>query len=340
MRAQKDPKRVVFADPENYKMLKAAEFVCNQKIAIPVLLGDENIIMSLINEHDLEIPHLEIINPRSDKEDQRRLEFAKLLFEKRQRKGITMQNAVERMLHRQYFGTMLVETGYADAVLSGLTNNYPEALRPAIEVIGIRKNSNLVSGMYIINSKQGPVFFADCTVNKNPTTEQLVEIALQTAFAVKQFNIEPRVALVTYSNFGSNRGRIPDLARDAVAILHRDYPELIVDGEMQANVALNPELIEENFSFSKLRGAPANILVFPYLTAGNIAYKLMQEMGKFDVIGPVINGMSKSVHILQMGSSVTEIINMVMVAVIDAQGVQHPGFEEDRAKFFTRHTVK
>ncbi len=339
-RALKDPKRVVFADAENYKMLKAAEFVCNQKIAQPVLLGNENTIRNLIKEHDLEIPHIEIINPRSEQEDQRRLGFAKILFEKRRRKGITMQNAVERMLHRQYFSTMLVETGYADAIVSGLTNNYPEALRPAIEVIGIRKNASLVSGMYIINTKQGPVFFADCTVNKNPTTEQLVEITLQTAYAVKQFNLEPRVALVTYSNFGSNRGRIPDLARDAVAILHRDYPDLIVDGEIQANVALNPELIEENFSFSKLRGGPANVLIFPYLTAGNIAYKLMQEMGKFDVIGPIINGMSKSVHILQMGSSVTEIINMVMVAVIDAQCVQRAGCEEDREAFFTRHSEK
>jgi len=286
------------------------------------LLGNENRIKSLIRQHDLEINGVEIIDPKSDKEIGRREQFSKVLFQKRQRKGITLQTALDRMLHRNYFAPMLVETGFADAMVSELTNNYPETITPAIEVIGRKKGSSLVSGMYIINTKEGPVFFADCTVNKNPTTEQLVEISLQTAFAIKQFNLEPRLALVSYSNFGSNSGRIPSLVSDAVEILHRDYPNLVVDGEIQANVALNSELLEENFPFSKLAGAPANALIFPYLTAGNIAFKLMQEMGKFVVIGPILNGLNKSVHILQMGSTVQEIIHMVMVAVIDAQCVQ------------------
>ncbi|MFP4471098.1 MAG: NADP-dependent malic enzyme [Bacteroidales bacterium] len=331
-RAMEDPKRVVFADAENYKMLKAAEFVLNQKLATPILLGSEVKIKNLIRQHDLEINGVEIVDPRSDKETGRREQFAHVLFNKRQRKGITYSTAVDRMHHRNYFAPMLVEAGYADAMVSGLTNNYPETIRPAIEVIGRKPYANLVSGMYIINTKEGPIFFADCTVNKNPTAEQLVEITLQTAYAIRQLNVEPRVALVTYSNFGSNRGRVPDMVRDAVEILHHDYPNLIVDGEMQANVALNPELMEENFPFSKLTGGPANTLIFPYLTAGNIAYKLLQQLGKFEVIGPVLNGLNKSVHILQMGSSVQEIINMVMVAVIDAQCVQrreNNGNEDD-----------
>jgi malate dehydrogenase (oxaloacetate-decarboxylating)(NADP+) len=246
-----------------------------------------------------------------------------LLFQKRNRKGITLNSAIDRMHHRNYFSPMLIETGFADAMVSGLTNNYPETIRPAIEVIGKKPNASLVSGMFIVNTKEGPLFFADCTVNKEPNVDQMVEIALQTAFAVKQFNVQPRLAMVSYSNFGSNRGRVPDMVSEAVKILHRDYPGLVVDGEVQADVALNPELLEENFPFSKLLGTPANTLIFPYLTAGNIAYKLLREVGKFEVIGPILNGLNKAVHILQIGNSVQDIINMVMVAVLDAQCVEN-----------------
>jgi malate dehydrogenase (oxaloacetate-decarboxylating)(NADP+) len=217
---------------------------------------------------------------------------------------------------------MLVETGYADAMISGLTRNYPDTLRPAIEIIGKKPGVKIVSGMYIINTKQGPYFLADCTVNKNPTVEEMVEITLQTAFAVEQFKIKPRIAFVSYSNFGSNDGAIPQKQREAVEILHREHPDMIVDGEMQVNVALSEEIIAESFPFSKLMGGKANTLIFPYLTAGNIAYKLLQSMGKFEVIGPIINGLSKSVHVLQIGSSVSEIVNMVMIAVMDAQCVE------------------
>ncbi|NCA85266.1 MAG: NADP-dependent malic enzyme [Clostridia bacterium] len=335
-RAMAEPKSVVFSDAENYKMLKAAEHVFNQKLATPILLGNESKIKQLIRQHELDLPGIEIIDPTSENETGRREQFAKLLFDKRQRKGVTLQTALGRMNNRNYFAPMLVETGYADAMVSGLTNNYPATIGPAVEVIGTKKYASIVSGMYIVNTKEGPIFLADCTVNKNPDTEKLVEITLQTAYAVKQFNLAPRVALVTYSNFGSNRGRIPDMAADAVKILHRDYPDLVVDGELQANVALNQELLEENFPFSKLVGGPANILVFPYLTAGNIAYKLLHQLGKFDVIGPVINGMNKSVHILQMGSSVQEIINMVMVAVIDAQCVQKRDCNEGKEDYFKK----
>lgn len=321
-RAKRDPKRVVFAEAENYKMLKAAEIAINEKIAQPVLLGREEVIRQIIKENDLEINGAIIIDPSSEKEKERVEEFAQYLYSKRQRRGTSLRNAREVMMSRNYFSAMLVESGYADAMISGLTDNYPNTIRPALQVIGKKRKWSLVSGMYIVNTKTGPVFFADTTVNKNPTAEQLVEITLQTAQAVEKFRIKPRIALLSYSNFGSNEGRVPLLVREAVAILHRDHPDLIVDGDVQANVALNKEILEENFPFSKLVGGPANVLIFPYLTAGNISYKLMQEMGKLDVIGPIINGMAKSVHILQIGSSVTEIVNMVLMAVMDAQCIQ------------------
>lgn len=321
-RAKRNPKRVVFAEAENYKMLKAAEIVKNEKLAIPVLLGNTKTIKDLIVSHDLELDNVEIIDPKSKAEKKRRLKFAEILWQKRYRKGVTLTSAQDAMLHRNYFSPMLVEVGYADAMISGLTRNYPDTLKPALEIIGKKNDANIVSGMYIINTKQGPFFFSDCTVNKNPTVENMVEITLQTAFAVEQFNVTPRIAFVSYSNFGSNDGNIPQKQREAVAILHRDYPNLIVDGEMQVNVALNQELIKETFPFSKLADGSANTLIFPYLTAGNIAYKLMQTLGKAEVIGPIINGLSKSVHVLQIGSSVSEIVNMVMIAVLDAQCVE------------------
>ena len=318
-RAKRDPKRVVFAEAENYKMLKAAEIVLNEQMATPILLGNVEVIKNLIATNNLELIGVDIIDPKSDEEKTRRRGFAEILYTKRQRRGVTLTAAKDLMQHRNYYGPMLVETGYADAMISGLTRNYPDTLKPALQIIGMKPNANIVSGMYIINSKMGPIFFADCTVNKNPDVDTLVEITLQTTYAIEQFKIKPRVAFLSYSNFGSNDGEIPKKQRIAVAKLHKEYPDMIVDGEMQANVALNAEMLKENFPFSKLAGAPANALIFPYLTAANVAYKLMQEMGHYEVIGPVINGMNKSVHVLNMGSSVNDIVNMVMIAVVDAQ---------------------
>jgi len=318
-RAKKNLKRVVFAEAENYKILKAAEIVIDDKIAIPILLGNREVILDLIKTHDLELDGVEIIDPRSSDEDARRLMFANQYFEKRKRRGVTMAAASDLMIHRNYFGPSLVENGMADAMISGLTSNYPETIRPALRIIGKEKGGNIVSGMYIMLTKKGPFFFADTTVNMNPDADKLVEITLQTAASVKRFNIEPRIAILSYSNFGSVEGRIPIIVRDAVEKLHRDHPSLIVDGDMQANFALNNELLRENFPFSKLADGPANTLIFPYLTAGNISYKLMQEMGGAEAIGPVLMGLNKSIHVLQMGSSVSEIVNMVTIAAIDAQ---------------------
>ncbi len=328
-RSKRNPKRVVFAEAENYKMLKAAEIAINEKLAIPVLLGNKKVINNLIQENELELGNVEIIDPKAKSEKVRRREFAKIYWKKRQRKGVTMTSALDSMLHRNFFSPMLVEAGYADAMISGLTRNYPDTLRPALEIIGKREGEKIVSGMYIISTKKGPYFLADCTVNKNPTAEQMVEITLQTAYAIKQFKVEPRVAYVSYSNFGSNNGRIPEMQRKAVEILHREHPELIVDGEMQANVALNADILSENFPFSKLSGKTANTLIFPYLTAANIAYKLLQSVTDNRIIGPIINGMNKSVHVLQIGSSVSEIVDMVMIAVMDAQCVENRENDEN-----------
>ncbi len=320
-RAKRNIQRVVFGEAEDYNMLKAAEIVLNEKTAIPILLGNVKEIKRIIKENKLELEGVEIIDPRSDAVEDKRREFAEILYEKRQRRGVTRKGAYDLLLHRNYYAPMLVETGFADGMISGQTRNYPSTIRPALEVIGIKKGHRLVSGMYIINTKRGPYFFADCTVNKNPTMEDLVEITLQTKYAVEQFKIQPRIAFVSYSNFGSNPGNIPDKQRDAIAYLHKHYPDMIVDGEMQANVALNREILENNFPFSKLVGGAANTLIFPYLTAGNIAYKLLQELADVEVIGPVLNGLKKSVHVLPIGSTVKEIVNMVMIAALDAQCV-------------------
>jgi malate dehydrogenase (oxaloacetate-decarboxylating)(NADP+) len=316
---KRNPKRVVLTDAQNYNMLKAAEIVWNEKLATPVLLGDKEVIESLIKENELELEGVEIIDNKCKEEKERRKEFAQILWEKRQRKGMTLTGAMDAMLHRNYFGPMLVETGFADAVLSGLTRSYPDSIRPSLEIIGKRDDTRIVSGMYIFNGKQGTFFLSDCTVNQDPCDKDLVDIALQTAEEVRRFKIEPRIAMLSYSNFGTVKGNVTDCQRKAVEILHRDYPDLIVDGEMQASVALNPELAKKSFPFSKLNGKRANTLIFPNLAAANIAQKMVQEITDIEVIGPILNGMKKPVHILQMGSGVNEIVNMIMVAVMDAQ---------------------
>jgi malate dehydrogenase (oxaloacetate-decarboxylating)(NADP+) len=319
-RAKKDPKRVVFSKAQSFQMLKAAEIVINEKIAHPVLLGNKKLITSLIREYELEIPStVEIIDPNDPSEEARIKEFAEIYYEKRQRKGVTLSTAMEQMPYNNYFAPMLVETGFADAMISDLTNNYPNTIKPALYIIGKQPSTETVSGMYIINTKQGPFFFADCTINKSPDSRTLAEIAVLTAQAVQNLNFKPRIAMVTYSNFGSNRGTEPDKVKEAVNILHNEHPELIVDGEVQANVALNETLLKENFPFSKLGTEPVNTLIFPTLSAGNIAYKLMQELTDHEVIGPVLLGMNKPVHILPIGSKVTDIVNMIALAVNDAQ---------------------
>ena len=318
-RARRHPKRIVFAEADHYKVLKAVETARDEGIVEPVLLGSRQDISALIEEHRIELPEVEIIDPTDAMEEDRVASFAGHLLMKRQRKGLTRSEAVGLMRRRTYFGSMLVETGEADAVISGLTRNYRESLLPALHTLGLADGVRKVAGMYIVQTKTGPMFFADTTVNRDPSARELVDITLLTAEAVRAMRIVPRIAMLSYSNFGSADGRDAEKVREAVAILHAEHPDLIVDGEMQANVALNTDLSGELFPFSNLRGRKVNTLIFPNLAAGNIAYKLMQEMGGFEVVGPVLLGLRKPFHILQMGSSVREIVNMVRIAAVDAQ---------------------
>lgn len=315
---KRSPKRVVLADGQHYNMLKAAEIVLNEKLAIPILIGNEVVIRKMISDHELELNGVEIIDNKADSEKARRKTFAKILLEKQQRKGMTPISALDIMLHRNYFAPMLVETGYADAVLSGLTRNYPDSIKPFLQIIGKKKSCRIVSGMYIVNTKQGPLFLADCTVNQIPCEKDLVDITIQSAEEIRKFKIEPHIAMLSYSNFGSVKSESTYCQRKAVEILHNDFPELIVDGEMQASVALDTDLAMNNFPFSKLNSKKANTLIFPNLAAANISQKLLQEISDLEVIGPILTGMNKSAHVLRMGSSVKEIVDMIMVAGMNA----------------------
>lgn len=318
-RARKSPKRVVFAEGENVKILKAAEAAKDEGCAIPILLGDEKRIRELIKEWDIDLEGVEIFDPRTEANDAMRERFGKIYFERKQRRGITQTDAVRAMRERNYYGAMMVETGMADAMISGMTRNYSKVIRPGLQVIGPAEGVKKVCGMYIVQTLKGPLFFADTTVNEDPTAEDIVEITLRVADAISQMKITPRVALLSYSNFGSAKGKDPQKMAKAAEILQRDHPHLLVDGELQANFALNNEMMQENFPFSKLVGHHVNTLIFPNLSAGNIAYKLLQESAGCEVIGPVLLGMNHSYHILQMGCSVREIINMIRIAVVDAQ---------------------
>lgn len=319
-RAKTNPKKVVFAEADHHKILKAALMVHHEGIAIPILLGNKEKINQICEAYQLNIKGLEIIDPRSVEEEERKNQFADIFFDLRKRRGFTYYEARQVMRERNYFGTMLVRCGYADALVSGLTRKYPDTVRPSLQIIGKKEGVNKVVGMYVIVTKNGPFFFADTTININPTAEELAEIAILTADAVKNYNITPRIAMLSYSNFGSSENTETVKVRNAVKIVHEKRPELIIDGEMQANFALNNEMLSEQFPFSTLVGKNVNTLIFPTLEAGNIAYKLMQELGGAEALGPVILGLKKPVHILQLGSSVREIVNMVTMAVVDAQG--------------------
>ncbi len=318
-KARQNSKRVVFTEADHYKILKAAQVVRDEGIAKPILLGNEIKIRKAILENNLDLDGVQIIDPRSKEEEDRLTKFGDLLFEKRKRKGFTKSDARKIIRERTYFGAMMVETGAADAMISGLTRKYSDPIRAALQVIGVQEGVKKVAGMYIIVTKFGPFFFADTTVTVDPTAQDLVDITILTAQAVKQFNVVPRVAMLSYSNFGSVGGEIPEKISKATKILHDNYPGLIVDGDIQANVALNNDLLVEHFPFSELANKKVNTLIFPNLASGNIAYKMMQEIGGAEAIGPILLGMKKPAHILQLGSSVREIVNMVTIAVVDAQ---------------------
>ncbi len=318
-KARKNPKRVVFAEAENSKILKTVQLAQDEGIAFPILLGNREKILQIAEENGIDLADIPIIDPKSNEAQQKRKEFGELFFAKRQRKGFNYYEAKKMMRDRNYFGCMMVETGEADAMISGLSKNYPDTIRPALQTIGLERGSKKVAGMYIIMTKKGPLFLADTTVNFNPTAEELADIALLVAKEVKTFGITPCIAMLSYSNFGSSNSPEARLVAEARRIVKQKEPSLIIDGEMQANVAFNKEILKDNYPFSELVNHDVNVLIFPNLAAGNVAYNLLQEVGGADLIGPILLGLNKPVHILQLGSHVRSIYNMVLVAVIDAQ---------------------
>ena len=319
-KARKDPKRVVFADAENIKILKAAQLAADEGIAIPILLGDPKVIKELAETNAVYIEDMQIINPKGDEMDEKRKEYGELYFKKRQRRGVNKYEVGKKMKDRNHFGCMMVECGDADAMISGLSRNYPDTIRPAIQIIGTEEGVSKIAGMYIMLTKKGPLFLADTTVNFNPTASELADITLMVAKEVQSFGITPRIAMLSYSNFGSSETTEAILVRNARKIVKEKNPSLIVDGEMQGIVAFNKEIIKDNYPFSELADSgDVNTLIFPNLSSGNIAYNLLQEVGDADAIGPILLGLKKPVHVLQLGSSIRSILNMVMIAVIDAQ---------------------
>lgn len=316
-KARQNPKRVVFAEADNYKILRAAQIVRDEGVAIPILLGNRDRILEIMKENNMRLDDLTIINPLE--EDERRERYANWFYEKRKRKGITLHEARKLMRDRHLFAPMMVELGEADAMISGLTKNYPSTIKPALQIFGKQEGISKVAGMYVMLSNKGTLFFSDTTININPDVNDIVDITRLTSDAVKKFNIIPRIALLSYSNFGSSEGGTPEKMAAARKVLKERFPEMIVDGDIQANIALNQKLLQQNFPFSELVGEPVNTFIFPKLSAGNIAYKMLQELGAAEAIGPVLLGLKKSAHILQLGSSVREIVNMVIIAVVDAQ---------------------
>jgi len=316
-RARKQPKRVVFSEAEDVKILRAAQICMNEGIATPLLLGRTQLIGQVMEENNIDMGQVNMLDPWT--EDALCEEFGALLYEKRKRNGLTQTEAVKKMRYRNYFGAMLVETGKCDALISGLTRNYPIALRPMLECIPVTGASKRIAGMHIVMTKNGPVFLSDTTVNIDYKPEELVDLVLKVHERVSKFQIEPRIALVTYSNFGSSRGPAPIQMRKAVELLHEQHPHILVDGEMQTTYAMDGEARAKQYPFNKLGNKSANTLIFPGLNSGNAAYQLMRGMGMVDIIGPVLLGFEKSVHVLHHTSNVREIVNMVALAVCEAQ---------------------
>ena len=315
--ASQKPQRIVFTEGDQYRILKAAEILLNGGTAKPVLLGPKAKIEKIIEEYQLELGGAEIIDIIADSSG--REEYAQKLYDMRMRRGWTLAECRSKIKSREYYGNMMLKEGRVDALISGLTVKYPTALRPILRIIGTEEGLSKAAGMYTLLTKRGPMFFADTTINLDPTVEEIIQMVLNVADTVRRTNIEPKVALLSYSNFGSSNG--PDARKMAQAskILREEHPDLIVDGEIQANFALNPDLLEESFPFSDLVGHRANVFIFPNLAAGNITYKMLQSFGAAEAIGPMLIGTQKSAHVLQLGASVREIVNMATLAAVDAR---------------------
>ena len=291
----------------------------DEGVGYPILLGDEARIKKIAFDNSIDIEGMPIVDPKAEEHAALRQQFGEALYERRQRKGINKHEACKMMRDRNYFGCMMVETGEADCMISGLTKNYPDTIKPALQTIGTEEGVKKIAGMYIMFTKRGPLFLADTTINFNPTAEELAEITLLVAKEVRSFNIQPRIAMLSYSNFGSSDSPEANLVRKARELVKQREPSLVCDGEVQGILAFNQEILKDNYPFTELLDGDVNTLIFPNLSAGNIAYNLLQEVGGADSIGPILLGLKKPVHVLQLGSSIRSIFNMVLIAVVDAQ---------------------
>ncbi len=318
-KARRDPKRIVFAEADNIKVLKAIQIIMDEGIGYPILLGDENKIRELARSNGIGLEGLPIFDSHSDSMEEKRKQYGELFFNKRQRKGVNYYESRKMMRDRNYFAYMMVEAGDADAAIAGPSKNYPDTIRPALQCIGTEEGVKKLAGMYLMLTKKGPLFLGDTTVNFNPTAEELADITLTVAREVRNFNIIPRIAMLSYSNFGTSNSPEARLVAEARRIVKERMPSLIVDGEMQASVAFSKDIMKENYPFSELVDKEVNTLIFPNLASGNIAYNLLKEVGAADAIGPILLGLKKSVHVLQLGSSVRSIVNMATIAIVDAQ---------------------
>jgi malate dehydrogenase (oxaloacetate-decarboxylating)(NADP+) len=323
-RAKTDPKRIVFAEADQLDVLKAAQIVEEEGIGFPILLGNKEIILELKEELGFyaDVP---IIDPKLDEEQERRDRFANTLWESRKRNGVSLFDAQKFMRERNYFAAMMVNSGEADALVSGHSRSYPSVVKPMLQLVGKAANASLVATTNIMMTGRGPMFLSDTAINVNPTAEDLAKIAVMTAKTAKMFGVDPIIAMISYSNFGSSVNESAAKVREAVAYLHKNHPDIVVDGEVQADFALNPEMLTAKFPFSKLAGKKVNTLIFPNLEAANITYKLLKELNKVGSIGPIMMGMKSPVHIFQLGASVEEMVNMAAVAVIDAQEKSNKG---------------
>ncbi len=319
-KARREPMRIVFPEGEDSRIVRAGQILIEERIARPILLGREDVIASRIEECHAHLNGATIIDPANSPQLDA---YADKLYTLRQRKGVTRRQSRELVLNRNTFAAMMVEMGDADALVGGITQHYPDVIRPALKVISVREGLHRVSGVYMLITPRGEVYFlADCTVNIEPSAEDLAEIAICTAEMARRFNVEPRVAMLSFSNFGSSKHPLVDKVRRATSLVREREPWLMIDGEMQADTAVVPSVIEETYPFSSLRGG-ANVLIFPNLEAGNIAYKLLHVLGGAEIIGPILMGTSKPVHVLQRGVGVDEIVNMATIAVVDAQDGSH-----------------
>jgi malate dehydrogenase (oxaloacetate-decarboxylating)(NADP+) len=318
-RAKQNPKRIVYAEADHLDVLKAAQQVYDEKIAMPILLGRRDVILELMSEIEFEGEDIIIIDPKSDEEEKKRNEYAEALWEKRSRKGVTLYDAKKIIRERNYFAAMMVEKGDADAMLSGYSRAYPSVLKPILELIGKESGVTNVAATNLMNSKRGPIFISDTSININPDATVLAKIAQMTAKTVKMFGIEPVIAMTSYSNFGSSKNPNAVKVKEAVDYLHKNFPEIAVDGELQVDFALNKKMRADKFPFSKLNGKKVNTLIYPNLDSANGTYKLMKELNSAGSIGPILMGLNKPAHVFQLGASVDEMVNMSAVAVVDAQ---------------------